>query len=180
VLVEELSIVNAEAPSWSAVRPLLEVALRLEQQEDSYQWHGWSKAQITSFLRRLPLHCTLLVGVWETLPNEEHETLVMNCICEVKDATICSIRTFEALPAADLPATEKLEPGFEHAFALMRVVKAQIAPVAWALFTDKATWDEWLFATGKDGGVAQKGELLILLTRQGRCVLLGSQVAHHH
>ena len=49
----------------------------------------------------------------------------------------------------------------------MRVVRLQVAPVEWALFIDKVTWDEWLFADGADGSVIDKGELLISFARRG-------------
>ncbi len=55
-----------------------------------------------------------------------------------------------------------------------------MSPVAWALFIEKPTWDEWLFADGNDGAVVNKGKLLATFARQGRCVLMGSQTAHHH
>jgi len=185
VLAEEVLVLNADAPLWQAVRPLLDAALRLDQRDDTCSWHGWNKQQIAAFLQCLPEHCTLLVGVWEAAADEEqgngaeHESLVTGFVCEVIDAEVHSLHTFEALDDADLPPIQELEPGFEHAQKLMRVVKKQLAPVAWALFTDKATWDEWLFAEGKDGEVIDKGELLASFARRGRCVLMGTQTAHH-
>jgi hypothetical protein len=182
VLVDELSIVDAASSLWQPLRPLLEIALSLDQQDASYSWHGWNKAQIDSFLQPLPEHCSLLLGVWDTFVSEqdkaEHETLVVGCVCEVRDGAICSIRTFEAL--SDIPAIAQLEPGFEHGLELMRAVKMQVAPVAWALFTDKHTWDEWLFAESDDGNIVDKGEVLAQFARQGRCVLMGSQARQHH
>jgi hypothetical protein len=80
-----------------------------------------------------------------------------------------------ALGADGLKPTQELEPGIDDALEIMRVVGTTIAPVAWALFTDKATWDEWLFASGDDGGSLDKGEMLASLARQGRCVLMGSR-----
>ena len=106
--------------------------------------------------------------------------LVLGCVCEVLKGEICSIRTFKALEEAGLLPMRELEPGFEHAREIMRVAKKLVAPVAWALFTDKVTWDEWLFADDGDGMVIDKGELLALLARQGRCVLLGNQTTHQH
>ncbi len=152
--------------------------MRLEQ-DDSYTWHGWSKAQITAFLKQLPVHCTVLGGVWSVATNEQQqEKLVFSCVCEVVHGEVQTIRTFEALTDADLPLYEDLEPGFEHALEIMRVVRQTIAPVAWALFTDKNTWDEWLY-TG-DGQIVDKGSLLASLAQQGRCVLMGSQAQHDH
>jgi hypothetical protein len=184
VLAEELSVLDAGTSLWSAVRPLLDVALRLEQQDSRYSWHGWRKKQINAFLQGLPVHCVLLVGVWDSVPDvesgQEREKLVVGCVCEVAQGEICSIRTFEALTAAGLPPVEELEPGAEHAYELMQAAKSQVAPVAWALFTDKPTWDEWLFAGGDESDESDKGELLAHFARQGRCVLMGSQTRHHH
>lgn len=187
MLAEELSVLDAGTSLWSTARPLLDAVLRLEQQDDSYAWHGWRKKQINAFLQALPAHCTLLVGVWESVPDvesrQEREKLFVGCVCEVAQGEIRSIRTFEALTEAGLPPVEELEPGAEHAYELMRAAKSQIAPVAWALFTDKPTWDEWLFADGNEGGEgnkSDKGELLAHFARQGRCVLMGSQTRHHH
>lgn len=189
MLAEELSVLDADAPLWNAARSLLDSAFRLEQNAETYSWHGWNKQQIDRFLQGLPAHCTLLVGVWDTIADEEEasgavitdrEALVLGVVGEVVRGEVCSLRTFEALNDASLPSVQALEPGFEHARELMRSVKAQIAPVAWALFTDKATWDEWLFTTGNDGGSIDKGELLAELARQGRCVLMGTQTIQHH
>lgn len=44
VSVEELVVLDAESTLWKAVRPLLDVALRLEQ-DGAYVWHGWNKQQ---------------------------------------------------------------------------------------------------------------------------------------
>lgn len=183
MLAEELLILDAISELWPAVRPLLNVALRLEHSDD-YVWHGWNKRQIHQFLQRLPVHCTLVVGVWETNSAEQvvlgQESLVVGCVFEVIDGEVCTIRTFEALTEAGLPSVKELEPGFEHAREIMRVVQTQIAPVAWALFTDKTTWNEWVFGDDDKRDVVDKGELLASFARQGRCVLLGSQTAHHH
>ena len=108
------------------------------------------------------------------------ESLVVGCVFEVVDGEVCTIRTFEALTEAGLPSVKELEPGFEHASEIMRVVRTQIAPVAWALFTDKTTWNEWLFGDDDKRDAVDKGELLASFARQGRCVLLGSQTVHHH
>jgi len=178
VLAEELHIVDANAPLWKAVRPLLTVAMRLEQ-DDAYVWHGWNKEQITLCLQQLPRHCTILAGVWSADEDEQQqESVVFGCICEIVNGEVQSIRTFEFLIDEGLPSVEELEPGFEHALEIMRVVRQAIAPVAWALFTDKATWDEWVFAG--DERVVDKGEVLATLARQGRCVLMGSQTQQQH
>lgn len=177
MLSEELLILDADSPSWRQIRPLLDATLRLAQKDESYAWHGWHKQQINAFLQGLPAHCTLMVGVWETA-TDQGEALALGCVCEISAGAVCSIRTFDAL--ADLPDVQTLEPGFEHAFALMQAAKAQIAPVAWALFTDKTTWDEWLLTEEVDGHAVDKGELLATFASQGRCVLLGNQTKHLH
>ena len=184
MLAEELLVLDADSELWPAVRPLLNAALRLEHNDDTYVWHGWSKQQIHQFLQHLPAHCTLIVGVWEMGSQEQavmgQESLVVGCVCEVVDSEVRTVRTFEALIDEELPSVKQLEPGFEHALEIMRVVRTHIAPVAWALFTDKPTWDEWLFADDDTGHAIDKGELLASFARQGRCVLLGSQTAQGH
>ncbi len=173
MLAEELHIVDADTPSWQAVRPFLSIALRLEQ-DDTYVWHGWNKAQIMTLLNHLPAHCTILICVWSVADDiQQKESIVFSCICEVVDGEVRTIRTFEALTGEDLPTFENLEPGFEHALEIMRVVRLTIAPVAWALFTDKDTWDEWVYTS--DERVVDKGKLLTSFAQQGRCVLMGSQ-----
>ncbi len=94
--------------------------------------------------------------------------------CEIVAGEVRSVRTFEALNATGLKSIEQIEPGVEDALAIMHAAREQVAPVAWALFTDKATWDAWLFTTGDEGAVIDKGELLTAFTEWGRCVLLGS------
>ena len=177
MLAEELQIVNADTPSWQTVRPMLSIALRLEN-DDAYVWHGWNKAQITALLQQLPAHCTLLAGVWSDDENgQQEERIIFSCVCEIVNGEVSTIRTFEALSGESLPSFEHLEPGFEHALEIMRVVRLAIAPVAWALFTDKTTWDEWVYAG--DEYVIDKGTLLASLAEQGRCVLMGSQAQQH-
>lgn len=184
MLAEEMVVLDADSPLWSAARPLLEAALRLEQREDNYSWHGWNKRQINAFLAGLPQRCSLVVGVWETSLAEndaiEHEELMLGVVCEVVAGEVCSIRTYDALTAFGLGPTKSLEPGIDDASEIMRIVKSQVAPVAWALFTDKATWDEWLFASSDQGDVADKGDMLTAFARQGRCVIMGNQTVHHH
>ena len=183
MIAEELVILDPDAVSWQAVRPLLTIALNIEQREH-YVWHGWSKSHITSFLEHLPPHSTLIVGVWVTQPDEQdREQLHVGFICEVRDGQVSTIRTFESLTGDDVPPILELEPGAEHAMAIMRSARTHIAPVAWALFTDKATWDEWLTLDehGRDADQepVDKGALLMIFARQGRCVLMGSQVHQH-
>ena len=176
MLAEELSIVNAESPLWSTMRPLLHVALRLEQNEDSC-WHGWNKRQITDFLKTLPAHCTLIVAVWE---QEEQEMLSVGWVAEIREGVVCAIRTLDTL---SLSSVQQLEPGIEHGLEIMRVAKMQLAPVAVALFTDQETWNEWLYADDGHGGAIDKGAMLMSFAQTGRCVLMGSQVGqvgHHH
>ena len=187
MFAKEFIVLDADSHWWTPMRPLLEAALQLAQSDAS--WYGWNKQQIHTFLHQLPPHCSLLIGVWNT--QEEHDeardVLVLGCICEVVTGEVRTIHTFEALYAAhsseaiDLPPLEQLEPGYEHGLALMRATRKQVAPVAWALFTDKTTWDEWLCSVPDDGKIVDKGEQLAKLARQGRCVLMGSQTsAYHH
>ncbi len=177
MIAEELQVVNADALSWQAVHPLLSIALLLER-DDAYVWHGWNKAQIMALLDQLPAHCTIIAGVWSVADNEQpEEHLVLSCVCEIVNGNVQTVRTFEALISENLPTVEHVEPGFEHALEIMRVVRLTIAPVALALFTDKNTWDEWMY-TG-DEHVIDKGKLLTSFAQQGRCVLMGSQTQHH-
>lgn len=192
MLAEELVVIDGDAPLWVAARPFLDAALRLEQNDDGYAWHGWNKQQIDVFLLALPPHCSLVVGVWEILADvdttAEQERLSMGVVCELVDGEVHTIRTFDALTSSGLKPTKEVEPGFEDALEIMRAARTQVAPVAWALFTDKITWHEWVFAVsenddegnGVSDNVMDKGELLAAFARQGRCVLMGSQTAHHH
>lgn len=177
MLAEELLVVDPDSPLWSAARPYLDLALRLEHNDASYSWHGWHKHQIEEFLIKLPPRCSLVIGVWETPSPEtastEHEPLILGVACEIIEGQVCSIRTFEALTAAGLKPVDQLEPCIDDALEIMRLVRAQVAPVAWALFTDKTTWDEWLFTSAPNNGIINKGEMLATLAQQGRCVLLG-------
>jgi hypothetical protein len=190
VLAEDFVVVDANSLSWSAVRPYVEVALRLEQNEDSFTWHGWDKQHIDTFLHRLPSPCTLLVAVWDEVDAVEEkkdeqstrEILMLGCVCEVAAGEVRSVRTFESLHDDHLPPLEELEPGYQHALELMRVVRGLVAPVAWALFTDKQTWNDWIFTEDTNdttGSTFDKGELLAQMAQQGRCVLMGSQTTHH-
>jgi len=183
MLAEELLIIDGDALLFRPVRPLIDIALRLDQQDDAFSWHGWNKSQVERFLVSLPAICSLVVGVWGTMPGDsemaEHERLALGCVCEVRNGEVRTVRTFESLAGAGLKAVDQLEPGIDDALEIMQAART-IAPVAYALFIEKAAWDEWLFACGDDGGVIDKGEALASLARQGRCVLMGSQVAGHH
>jgi hypothetical protein len=182
VLADELVVLDADSHLWRAARPLLDAALRLDQHNDTYSWHGWDKQQMSRFLKNLPSPCSLIVGVWETISTEddtaEREELALGIVCEVVEGEIRSICTFEALASAGLKPIKQLEPGFDDAIEIMRVARKFVAPVAWALFIEKMAWDEWLFAAGDDGAVVNKGELLASFARQGCCVLMGSQTTH--
>ncbi len=183
MLAEELLIIDGDAPLFRPLRPLIDNALRLDHSDDTYSWHGWNRAQIERFLASLPPSCSLVIGVWETLPgdgeSEEREKLALGCVCEVRDGEVRTIRTFEALAEAGLKAVDQLEPGVEDALEIMRAART-IAPVAYALFIEKAAWDEWLFEVGEDGNVVDKGDALAAIARAGRCVLMGSQLAGHN
>ena len=181
VLAEELLVIDGDALLFRSVRPLIDIALRLDQDEGAYCWHGWNKQQIERFLESLPLLCSLVVGVWEVAPADcetaEREKLALGCVCEVHDGVVRTIHTFESLTGAGLKAVDQLEPGIDDALEIMRAART-IAPVAYALFIEKAAWDDWL--CGDDGSVIDKGEALASLARQGRCVLMGNSVAGHH
>jgi hypothetical protein len=183
LLAEELLVIDGDSPLFRPLRPLLDVALRLDQHDGVYSWHGWNKSQIEHFLGLLPSICSLVVGVWENNAEDgvaaEHDKLALGCVCEVRGGEVRTIRTFESLTGAGLKAVDQLEPGIEDALEIMRAART-VAPVAYALFIEKAAWDEWLFVRRDDGGVIDKGQALASIARQGRCVLMGSQVATHH
>ncbi|WP_069805592.1 hypothetical protein [Thermogemmatispora onikobensis] len=193
MLAQELAVIDGDSPLWERARGLLNAALLLEQQDEGYVWHGWTKGQIEAFLRGLPSPCCLVVAVWQaalpeqlsahTLEGEAAERLMLGLVCEVVEGEVRSLRTFEALRAAGLKAVEELEPGYEDGLAILRAAHALVAPVAWALFTDWRTWNEWLL--GSDEGLppqraVDKGALLTALAQAGRCVLLGTQTAHRY
>ncbi|MBX5450749.1 hypothetical protein [Thermogemmatispora sp.] len=192
MLAQEVAILDGNSPLWERARALLNAALLLEQHDESYVWHGWTKRQIEAFLQRLPSPCSLVVAVWQAaLPEQASaqvrgaaaERLMLGLVCEVVEGEIRSLRTFESLQAAGLKAVDELEPGYEDGLAILRAAHALVAPVAWALFTDWQTWNEWLF--GPDEGqplkdAVDKGALLTALAQAGRCVLLGTQTAHRY
>ena len=181
MIAEELVIFDSDSTLWQAIRPLLTIALNIEQHEH-YVWHGWDNASITSFLQHLPSPSTLIVGVWSTNADEQ-EQLQLGFVCEVRDGQVTTIRTFESLVDEDIPPVQELEPGAEHALAIMRYARTHVAPVAWALFTDKETWDAWINADKESDGtenvVVDKGALIQAFAQQGRCVLMGNQ-SHQH
>lgn len=183
MLAEELLIIDGDTPLFRPLRPLVDSALRLDRYDAAYSWHGWNKAQIKRFLGSLPSPCSLVIGVWETVPGDgetmEQEKLVLGCVCEVRNGEVQTIRTFEALAQEGLKAVDQLEPSIEDALEIMRAART-IAPVAYALFIEKSAWDEWLFICPEDGGVVDKGEALAEIARAGRCVLMGSQIAGHN
>jgi hypothetical protein len=187
VLAEELIVYDADSTTWRVAKPLLNIAWQLEQGDDTYSWHSWRKSSIDAFLARLPQHCAVMVGVWRTEGSMTTDAtpsvtdiLVIGLVCEIVSAEIRSIRTFDSLTDPRLPSVESLEPGYQHALELMRVAREQVAPVAWALFTDEDTWNEWILTEDDSShSDVDKGKLLTLLAQQGRCVLLGSQTIHH-
>lgn len=177
MFADEFAVLDGDSPLWYAARPLLQVALQIEQQED-FTWHGWQLAPIEQFLQQLSSPCSLVLSVWET--REEPERLVLGLVCEVVDGEVKTIRTLEALVSDGLKPPRELEAGIDDALEVIRVVKRQVAPAAWALFTDKSAWDEWLLSDSLEGQPVSKDDLLAAIARQGRCVLLGTQVSHHH
>lgn len=188
MLAEELTVLDVDSPLWTTARPLLDAALLLEQNDETFFWHGWDKRQINQFLASLPVQSTLVVGVWDIFREEEdgsgeqveRELLTIGIVCEVMHGVVQSLRTFNALLNTGLKPVAQLEPGIEDATEILRLVKREIAPAAWALFTDRATWNEWIFADSDENQSINKGELLTAFAQQGRCVLLGGQTAHHH
>ncbi len=181
MLAEELVVLDGEDALWQAVRPLLNLALRLEQGDETSHWRGWQKRQIEAFLGGLPSPCSLVVGAWETLPatalESAQDRLVLGIICGVEQGEIRSLGTFASLVAAGLKPVEELEIGMEDALEVMHYVRRKLAPVAWALFIEKAAWDEWIYTAAEDDGPLDKGELLDRFVQMGRCVLMGSQAA---
>ena len=111
MLAEELVVHDADSPLWQAAKPLLEIAWKLEQSDDTYSWHGWRKAHINAFLASLPRHCSFLVGGWrsEELSSidsitQTTDALIIGLVCEIDAAEIHTVRTFASLTDARLPA----------------------------------------------------------------------------
>ena len=179
MLAEELQVLDGEDGLWLAVRPLLDAALRLDRREETFVWRGWQRNQIDAFLATLPSPCSLVVGVWETFPATEtgsaQDKLVLGVVCLVKGGEVCSLSTFTSLVQAGLKPVDELEIGMEDALEIMHYARRQVGPVAWALFIEKAAWDEWIFTAADGDGALDKGALLDRLVQEGRCVLMGSQ-----
>src|SRR2546421_11266493 len=102
--------------------PLLDIALRFDQNDETYSWNGWNKQQIRDFLNSLPSRSSIVVGVWETIAEEdarpEYESLVVGFICEIINCEVCSVRTFDALTIAGLKPSKQLEPGVDDALEI--------------------------------------------------------------
>ncbi len=183
MLAKELIVFESVSPLWLSTRTLLDIALRFDQNDETYSWNGWSKQPIRDFLNSLPSPSSLVAGVWETIPGNEGspecENLVIGFICEIIDGEVRSVRTFDALTVGGLKSSNQLEPGIDDAREIIRQTEKLVAPVACALFTEKSTWDEWLFGGKKDGIAVDKGQQLATFTRQGRCVLIGSQIINN-
>ncbi len=183
MLAKDLIVYDNDSPLWLSARPLLDIAVRLDQNDETYSWNGWNKRRITDFLISLPSPSSLIVGVWETISEKEGspegEKLVIGLVFEITEGEVSSIRTFDALTIDGLKPSTQLEPGIDDALEIIRHTEKLVAPVAWALFMEKSTWDEWLSAIADDGTVIDKGRQLITLIHQGRCVLMGSQTKHN-
>jgi len=183
LIAEEFSVIDSDSPLWLLASSILDAALRFEQNNEVYSWNDWNKQQIQSFLDSLPSRSSLVVGVWETKAENEGspecEKLVIGLVCEIIDGEVSSMRTFDALTVGGLKPSNQLEPGIDDAREIIRYTEKLVAPVAWALFTEKSTWDEWLYASVDDGTVVDKGQQLTTFAQQGRCVLMGSQTKHH-
>jgi hypothetical protein len=182
LIAEKCMIIDSVSPLWLSASHLLDVAVRLDQNGETYSWNGWNKQQIRDFLNSLPERSCLVVGVWETISetegSPEGEKLVIGLICEVINGEVSSLRTFDVLTISGLKPSNQLEPGIDDAQEIIRLTEKHVAPVAWALFTEKSTWDEWLFTGGGEGIVLDKGQQLTAFAHQGRCVLMGSQTKH--
>jgi hypothetical protein len=182
LLAEEFMVIDRASPLWLSCSPLIDIVLRLDRSDETYTWNGWNKKQISDFLHSLPSRSSIVVGVWETVSEKEayaeRDELFVGLVCELIDGEVYSIRTFDALTVNGLKPSNELEPGIDDAWEIIRHTEKFVAPVAWALFTEKSTWDEWLFARVDDGTVLEKGQQLMDLAHQGRCVLLGSKAKY--
>ena len=183
MIAEEFIVIDRDSPLWLSTSPILDAALRFEKNNEVYLWNGWNKQLIQSFLNSLPSRSSLVVGVWETKAEKEgspeYEQLVIGLVCEVIDGEVSSMRTFDALTVGGLKPSNQLEPGIDDAREIIRYTEKLVAPVAWALFTEKSTWDEWLFANVDESTGVDKGQQLITFAQKGRCVLLGSQTKYN-
>ena len=183
MIAEELIVIDSDSPLWLSTIPIFEDVLRFVQDKEVYLWNGWSKQQIQSFLNSLPSRSSLVVGVWETKAEKEgkheYEKLVIGLVCEVIDGEVISIRTFDALTVEGPKPSNRLEPGIDDAREIIGYSEILVAPVAWALFMEKSTWGEWLFANVDESTAVDKGQQLATFAQQGRCVLMGSQTKYH-
>jgi len=179
LLAKEFIVFESDSPLWLSTSTLLDIALRFDRNDETYSWNGWRKQPIRDFLNSLPSPSSLVAGVWETIHakegSPERENLVIGLICEIFDGEVRSVRTFDALTDGSLKPSNQLEPCIDDAREIIRQTEKLVAPVAWALFTMKSTWDEWLFAGEEDDIAVDKGQQLTTFTQQGRCVLMGSQ-----
>lgn len=182
MLAEEFKVIDGNSPLWLSSKSLLDVAKGFEREDETYSWNGWGKQQIRKFLHSLPSRSSIVVGVWEVLcENEghaEHEELVVGLVCEVIDGEVRSVRTFDALKADGLKPSDQLEPGVDDAREIIQHVERVVAPVAWALFTEKATWDELLLPRVVNGTVVDKAKQFDTLIQEGRCVIMGNQTMY--
>lgn len=183
LIAEEFIVIDTDSPLWLSTSQILDAAIRFVQNDEVYSWNGWNKRLIQSFLKSLPSRSSLVVGVWEIKAEKEvspeYEKLVIGLVCEVIDGEVSSIRTFDALTIEGLKPSNQLEPGIDDAREIIRYVEKLVAPVAWALFSEKSTWDEWLFANVDESTGVDKGQQLTTFAQQGRCVLMGSQTKYH-
>ena len=183
MIAEELIVIDSDSPLWLSTLPIFGSVLRFVQNKEVYLWNGWNKQQIQSFLNSLPSRSSLVAGVWETKAeiegSHEYEKLIIGLVCEVIDGEISSIRTFDALTVVGLKPSNELEPGIDDAREIIRYSEMLVAPVAWALFLEKTTWDEWLFANVDESTAVDKEQQLATFAQQGRCVLIGSQTKYH-
>jgi hypothetical protein len=183
LLAKEFIVFDSDSALWLPVSTLLEIAQRFDQNDETFSWNGWRKQPIRDFLNSLPSPSSIVAGVWETIPEKEGspecENLVIGLICEIINGKVFSVRTFDALTVGGLKSANQLEPGIEDAREIIRQTEKLVAPVAWAIFTEKSAWDELLFAGEEDGIVVGKGQQLTTFTSQGRCVLMGSQTKYN-
>lgn len=183
MLAEEFKVIDSDSTLWLSSNSLLDIVRRFEEQNEAYSWNGWNNQQIRNFLQSLPARSSIVVGVWETIAEKdgsaESEKLVIGLICEVIHGEVYSIRTFDALSSDGLKPSNQLEPGIDDARKIILYTEKLVAPVAWALFTEKTTWDELLFSSVDNGTVVDKAQQLAALIHQGRCVIMGNKTKYH-
>jgi hypothetical protein len=183
LIAEEFIVIDKDSPLWLSASSILDNVICFEQNDEGYSWNGWNKKQLQRFLNSLPARSSLIVGVWETKIEKEGspecEKLVIGLVCEVNNGEVSSMRTFDALTVGGLKPSDQLEPGIEDAREIIRYTEKLVAPVAWALFTEKSTWDGWLLASLDASMVVDKGQQLATFAQQGRCVIMGNQAKYH-